>query len=470
MSDHLTEQQRAAQSTSGLGGMRRSTFVKLGLIAPLAALPFARSVAAAQGRGHGQGSQEWQQVAHDLEATRTVRRAPSSLSIRWRQPIAGGLTGPALVVEDAVIAASLGGEVAAFDLDTGRERWRRVFPQARYGSGESEVVLGFFGGCATAAGRVLVASDRVRCLRLRDGALLWEADPLRAPGADDYFWGAPVVAAGLVIVGSGAGSEATETRGRVSAYDMHDGRLAWSTPTVPESGNGGGVLAPVSVDLQRGAVFAGTGSPYLTQPGDNPGTCSVIEVALRDGRLRWSDQLHAGDTLGLDVNSAPVLTPRVIAVTAKDGVWAWRRDSRERAWHRKVTPATPADGGPASPINGPEGGPLAFDGKRLFALSNDGDQGSGVAAALDPHTGEVRWQSALSGLTFAAPAVAGDALCLSNVSGDLEVLNVDTGAVRGRVALGGPSAGAVSAARGRILVGIGAEPFLPGGELICIGC
>jgi outer membrane protein assembly factor BamB len=456
-----------APAARGATRLRRATFLRAAAVAVIAPRLLAERAAAADGRTAI--GDAWPQAAHDLSATRAARRAPCGLAVRWRRPIAGGLTGPPLVVDHLVVAASLGGEVAAFDLADGRERWRRRFEPARYGSGEGAVALGFFGGCAAEAGRVVVASDRLRCLRLRDGALLWEAEPLSPPGGDDYFWGAPVIACGLALAGSGAGSEASVTRGRVSAYRLADGERRWSTPLVPEGGNGGGVLSPVSVDTARRGVFAGTGAPYLPQPGANPGTCSVVELALDDGRLRWSDQLHPGDVLGLDVNSAPVLTPHAIAVTAKDGVWAWDRRSRARIWRRGLTPATPAAGGPAGPINGPEGGPIAADGRLLYVLSNDGDAGHAVAAALDARSGEVRWQRDLGGLAFAAPALAGDLVCATTASGDLEVLGARDGRPVARVALGGPSAGAVSAAHGRILLGIGAEPFLPGGELICVG-
>lgn len=448
-------------------GFRRATFLKAAAVTAIAPSLLAGQAAASKRRApHGD---PWPQAAHDLAATRAAPRSPKGLQVLWRQPLLGGLTGPPLVVGHLAVAASLGGEVAVFDLGDGRERWRRAFEPAQYGSGEGAASLGFFGGCAAAGGRVVVASDRVRCLRLHDGALLWETAPLRPPGGDDYFWGAPVIASGLVLAGSGAGSEATATRGRVSAYSLGDGAPRWSTPMVPEGGNGGGVLAPVSVDRSRRAVFAGTGAPYLPQPGTNPGTCSVVELGLDDGRLRWSDQLHPGDTLGLDVNSAPVLTPHVIAVTAKDGVWAWHRHKRARLWRINLTPATPAAGGPAGPVNGPEGGPIASDGRHLYALSNDGDAGFSVAAALDARSGAVRWRRDLGGLTFAAPALAGHLLCATTASGDLEVLRARDGLPVARVPLGGPSAAAVSAGHGRLLLGVGAEPFLPGGELICVG-
>lgn len=447
--------------------MHRRDFLKAAAAAVIAPGMVAR-VAAAEHPSPTAGD-AWPQAAHDLSATRASRSAPSGLVPLWRRPVAGGLTGPPIVVGHTVIAASLGGEVAALDLADGRDRWRRAFEPAAYGAGDSAVSLGFFGGCAAADGRLVVASDRVRCLRLSDGVILWEASPLRAPGGDDYFWGAPVIACGLVVAGSGAGSEASDTRGRVSAYRLGDGAPRWSTAMVPKDGNGGGVLSAVSIDPARGRVFAGTGAAYLPRPGSNPGTCSLVELALDDGRLLWSDQLHPGDALGLDVNSAPVLTTDTIAVTAKDGVWAWDRRSRARLWRRRLTPATPAEGGPAGPVNGPEGGPIAGGDRRFYVLSNDGDAGHAVATALDARSGEVRWRRDLGGLCFAAPALAGGLLCATTAAGDLEVLRAGDGVPVGRVALGGPSAAAVSAAHGRLLLGVGAEPFLPGGELICVG-
>lgn len=419
--------------------------------------------------GGWSGGARWSQVAHDLSASRVSARGPEGLDIRWRRPIAGGLTGPPLIVGRHVVAASLGGEIAMFDLADGRERWRVELGRASYPGAEGPVELGFFGGCAVEGGRVVAASDRLHCLRLSDGSVLWQGEPLAPPGGDDYFWGAPVIACGLVLAGSGAGTEATATRGRVSAYRLADGVQVWSTPMVPAGANGGGVLSPVSVDPARRTLFAGTGAPYIPQAGANPGTSSVVELSLRDGRLLWSDQVHPADTRGFDVNSAPLLTPRVIAVTAKDGVWAWDRRTRRRIWQRGLTPATPADGGPAGPVNGPEGGPIAGDARGLYALSNDGDAGHAVAAALDPRTGSVRWRTDLGGLTFAAPALAGDLLCATTASGDLEVLRARDGHPVARIPLGGPSAGAVAAAGGRVVFGIGAEPFLPGGEVICVG-
>jgi hypothetical protein len=238
---------------------------------------------------------------------------------------------------------------------------------------------------------------------------------------------------------------------------------------VPEGGNGGGVLSPVSVDRRIGSVFAATGSPYIPQPANIPGTDALVELALRDGSVRFVDQVHPADALGLDFNSAPVLAQQVIAATAKDGVWAWSRRGRKRLFHVQLTPATPAGGGSAGPTNGPEGGPIAADDHAFYVLSNDEPRGVSVAAAVHQRTGSVRWRRDLGGFTFGAPAVAGPWVVAATASGDLEVLRARDGVRVARVPLGVPSAGAVAAGGRRLFVGVGAEPFLPGGELIALG-
>ena len=272
-----------------------------------------------------------------------------------------------------------------------------------------------------------------------------------------------------MLLGSGAGSEATETRGRVTAYSLEDGSLLWSTPMVPDSGNGGGILGQPSVDLREGKVYVATGAPYAPQPGDNPGTDSLVELRLRDGTIVWADQVHAGDTLGLDLNSAPVLIGDLIAVAGKDGFRAWNRRTRRRLWHVQTTPNSPAPGAPADPTTGPEGGPIASDGIRVYGLSNDSGAGSCVAAAIDPGKGSVLWQTTLPAFSFAAPAIAKDALAVPGSDGTLRLLAPDTGAVTAELSLTEPSSGAPSVSDGSVLVGTGAGPFLPGDSLVSFG-
>jgi hypothetical protein len=51
----------------------------------------------------------------------------------------------------------------------------------------------------------------------------------------------------------------------------------------------------------------------------------------------------------------------------------------------------------------------------------------------------------------------------------LSALSASDGTVVAVAPLGDPSAGSVSLARGRALVGTGAGEHLPGGDLVCLG-
>ena len=69
--------------------------------------------------------------------------------------------------------------------------------------------------------------------------------------------------------------------------------------------------------------------------------------------------------------------------------------------------------GAAAPTTGPEGGPVATDGRRVYVLSNDNDSGTCVAAALEPWTGEPVWRHRLPSFSFTANAMGGDRLFAS---------------------------------------------------------
>jgi outer membrane protein assembly factor BamB len=236
---------------------------------------------------------------------------------------------------------------------------------------------------------------------------------------------------------------------------------------VPPGGNGGGILGQPTVDWRRRRVYVATGAAYVPQPGTGPGTDSLAELRLDDGEIVWADQVHAGDRRGLDLNSSPVLAGDLVVVAGKDGFRAWSRASRTRRWHAQITPASPSPGQPSGPTSGPEGGPIAFDGRRIYGLSNDAAAGTCVAVALDPGTGTVLWRNALPAFSFAAPAVGADAVAVPGSDGTLRLLAPGDGQLLSELPLLEPSSGAPSITRRRVLIGTGAGPFLPGNSLIC---
>ena len=105
----------------------------------------------------------------------------------------------------------------------------------------------------------------------------------------------------------------------------------------------------------------------------------------------------------------------------------------------------------------------------MYALSNDLESKGCVAAALAPVSGAVLWRTSLPAPTFAAPALAGSRLCVAGSDGTLRVLDAQTGKLVASTALGQPSSAAPALANGRLVVGLGAQPYIPGSSLVCIG-
>jgi eukaryotic-like serine/threonine-protein kinase len=414
------------------------------------------------------GASGWPTAGHDLSATRDGSSL-SATAVRWTAHFPGGVPATAAISGGHVYVASGSGEVAALRLSNGSALWRRQLGTAKYGSGKAARELGFFGAVAIASGSVIAASDRVYCLDASTGATKWVTTPLRTATSDDYFWGAPVVVGGVVLLGSGSGAETPNARGKLTAYRLSDGALVWSTPMTPVGGNGGGIIGPSTVDPSSGAVYVATGAPYKTISGSNPGTCSLFELNLSDGQVVWQDQIFRANSTGFDFNSAPVIVGRRLFATNKDGIFAWDRVARKRLWHQRLT--NPLAGGlkSAGPTGGPEGGPIATDGHRIYVLSNDIASMGCVAAALHPQTGKVYWRTALAGQSYAAPAVAGKRLCVPGADGNLRVLNTGTGKIVATVSLGSPSSAAPALSGGKLVVGTGAAPYIPGASLVCVG-
>jgi outer membrane protein assembly factor BamB len=459
-----------------------------GALAAGAGLAVSAAGARAQGSAAGAesldspgGLDPWPLPAHDLRATRAggpIGLLPGPLAVRWSVPLTGGAPASAAIVGDRAYAASTAGSVAALSLADGSQQWRRELGTATYGSGEQTFEFGFLTGVAVAPARVrgvtrlsvFVASDRVFCLDAAGGATRWQSTPLRTPDSDDYHWGHPVVVGNLVLVGSGSGSQLPIARGKLTAYRLADGTIEWSRPTVPGGGNGGSVFGPPTVDQSAGIVYIATGSPYQAVPGPNPGTCSLIALRQRDGSVLWSDQVLTGDTFNLDLFSPPVIVGRLLVVSGKDGFRAWDRVRRTRLWHVQLTDPLPDGATEATDTAGPLGGPIATDGQYAYVLSNDGETFTCVAAALELSSGRIAWRTELPGPVFAAPALAGGrAFCAAQVDGTLAVIDARDGRIAATASLGEQSAAAPVTSRERIVVGTGAQPFLPGESVVCLG-
>ncbi|MEU2115045.1 protein kinase [Streptomyces sp. NPDC016459] len=160
----------------------------------------------------------WHLLAVDL---RTGKEA-------WRQPYEWDGVRPwlAQVVGDQLFLGKNSGDLETFllqarDARTGRQLWKRRLPLA-----ESD---GFIPGHLTFDDRhVYTGGDRLRAVRLTDGAIAWEY----GTGTDPLGYGVPVVAGGLAYTNvSGQGLVAVETTFGIERWKEEPG----SRPLTPRA-------------------------------------------------------------------------------------------------------------------------------------------------------------------------------------------------------------------------------------------
>jgi alcohol dehydrogenase (cytochrome c) len=220
-------------------------------------------------------------------------------------------------------------------------------------------------GLAYCDGRLFIAQLDMKLVALRpgDGKVLdvvsishdvWNA-------STNYGYSetsAPICANHRVLIGA-AGSE-YGIRGFVMAYTTNL-RPAWPSAfwTIPPDlqswrrtsrvVGGGAVWTPVTVDQRTNTVYFGTGSATplyfkALRPGVNPRTDALVAVDLRTGRLKWWQQLIAGNQWAYDVSQPPLVyrgkvggeIHDVVSVATMEGVW-FAFDARTgRPFHERV--------------------------------------------------------------------------------------------------------------------------------------
>lgn len=162
-------------------------------------------------------------------------------------------------------------------------------------------------------------------------------------------------------------------RGGVTALDAKDGKPLWRMHTTDEAKpttknkndvmNFGPSGAPVwsspTIDAERGLLYIGTGENYSSPANDK--SDSIIAVELGTGRIRWVQQLLAGD--------------------------AWNASCGKQEWTNNIN--CPKEDGPDLDFGAPPILVKATNGRDIILAG----QKSGMVYALDPDSnGKLLWQ------------------------------------------------------------------------------
>ena len=259
-----------------------------------------------------------------------------------------------LIVDGVLYGTSPRLDLFALDAATGEELW--TFTPA------SEVddffALGVNRGVAHWNDRILYsAGQTLHAVDKGTGVELWATD--LHTGFPEEAWdrfitsNTPgVVFEDLYITGHRASEALPSVPGDIRAFDVRTGELVWSFHTIPHPGElgndtwpegsweragGANAWAGLSLDAERGVVFAPTGSAaYDFYGGDRPGqnlfANTLLALDARTGERRWHYQIVRHDIWDRDLPAPPNLitldgTDAVAQITKSGHVFVFDRET-----------------------------------------------------------------------------------------------------------------------------------------------
>ncbi len=244
-----------------------------------------------------------------------------------------------LVIDGVLYGSSPNGRVFALDAATGQELWTRRLDVDGVPYKRRSKNRGFMhwraGGDSriyAAAGHLLYALDARTGAVVEEfgdgGALNLRSDLPERAGALSISLNTPGVVYGdLLVLGSAVSETLPSAPGYIRAYDARTGAWRWTFRTIPHPGEpgyetwpedawktlgGANSWAGLALDLQRGLVYAGTGSAAFdfwggNRLGDNLYANSLLCLRADSGELVWHHQFVRHDVWDMDIPTAPVL-------------------------------------------------------------------------------------------------------------------------------------------------------------------
>jgi len=407
-------------------------------------------------------------------------------------------TGP--VVYDGILYATTHLGTYAIDATTCQKRW------AHQHVAQGPEMNATNKGVAIAGGRVIRGTQDgfLYALDAKTGAPLWVRQ-VADWSIGEGVGAAPLVWNDIVYVGKAGGDWGI--RGRMMAFHVADGSLAWAFDLIPtgnETGadtweragsadhGGGAAWVAYALDRATGTLFVPVGNPgpdysKAMRPGANLFSISTVALDARTGKLKWWYQLRANDDHDWDATVVSLFDTggrKLVATSGKEGILhVLSRDDGKLVFKLPMTtmlnhdvPLTPEgvrvcpvagvqwNGAAHSPTTGFlyvnaidwctvfKSGPnptwvatIPYTGLANGWGTNDPiDKWSGWINAVDPKSGKMVWRVHTPTPMYAAlTPTAGNVLFTGDLNGKFLALDARTGKTLYSFDTGGPIAGGV---------------------------
>ncbi|HEX8029901.1 MAG TPA: PQQ-binding-like beta-propeller repeat protein [Vicinamibacterales bacterium] len=271
--------------------------------------------------------------------------------------------------------------ITALEPETGKVVWQYTTPQRVHGRG-----LAYWPGNGTVGPRLYFAMDKgyLMAVDMKTGqpasgfgengqidVYIGVASPdVPANRRDTFTVPNPVsVYKNMIIAGARPGELGPpQPRGDIRAWDAVTGKQLWEFHVIPQSGeanygtwpstdlkdrSGANMWSTMTVDAQRGLVFAGLGDANRPGPeGKNLYTGSLVAIDANTGKMKWFHQLIHHDIWDFDMPTPPLLVdvkrngkviPAVFLTGKFNLVFIFNRDTGEPLYGLAEKPVPRSD-------------------------------------------------------------------------------------------------------------------------------
>lgn len=325
---------------------------------------------------------EWRSFGRDPGAqrfsplTQITRQNVSTLRQAWTFDTGAKDLQVTPLVIDGIMYLTGGSTIFALEPETGKPIWTYKAPGAvsrrgvAYWPGSDGIGPRLY--TAAGDGRMVSVDARTGSVAtdFGDGGFVDLKASVRGDIDGRFMLITPPVVYRQVVITGGSNSEnepSTGLYGDIRGWDARTGKLLWSFHTVPREGepgvdtwegdswknrSGTNAWTYMTLDVERGLVFAATGSPTsdfygADRKGKNLYGNSLIALEAATGRVKWFHQLVHHDVWDWDLPAAPTLIdvtragrkiPAVALITKMSTLFIFDRVSGEPVFGMEERP------------------------------------------------------------------------------------------------------------------------------------